>query len=278
MRRSSWLQLSVGPIGMDLGTDNALLRDGLRARYHGFEGEAPTAVTLTFTVRRGTGPPSAGVPRAEVRAGTLRFAGPALRGTLEPHAATAELELAAADAVAAADYAVRSVLALAAFQRGGLLLHAAGIAARGQAIAFFGHSGCGKTTIARLAHVQGVLSDDLVLLQPDDGTWWAHATPFWSMARPLVRPCSPAPLSALYRLRQDRITTVEPLAGARALAELAASSPVVNADPQQASALLARCAALSASVPVRELRFRPDAGVWTAVGAPSAAAGADSGP
>jgi len=263
---------------MALGADSALLRDGLRARYRGFEGEAPTTVTLTFTVRPHAGSPSAGVPEAQVRAGTLRFAGPALRGTLEPHATAASLEVAAADAVAAADYAVRVVLALAAFQRGGLLLHAAGIAARGQAIVFFGHSGCGKTTIARLAAEQSVLSDDLVLLHPADGVWWAHATPFWSVTRPLARPCPPAPLSALYRLRQDVITGVEPLAGARALAELAASSPVVNADPQRAAALLARCAALSASVPVRELRFRPDAGVWAAVGVPAAPAGAVPGP
>ena len=64
------------------------------------------------------------------------------------------------------EYFLRVIYALLVFQAGGLLFHAAGIVRDGQCYLFFGHSGSGKTTVARLSSTDLVLNDDLVVLIP----------------------------------------------------------------------------------------------------------------
>jgi hypothetical protein len=49
------------------------------------------------------------------------------------------------------------------------------------------------------------------------------------------------------------------------MAEVIASSPVVNADPDRALALLALAEQLVSRVPVQRLHFLPDASFWEVV-------------
>ncbi len=64
----------------------------------------------------------------------------------------------------------------------GLILHGALLCQDDRAWVCCGPSGCGKTTLARLLPDQA-LCDELVAVRRRDGTWQAHALPFWQ-ARP----------------------------------------------------------------------------------------------
>jgi hypothetical protein len=161
-------------------------------------------------------------------------------------------------------YFVRTAFALRAFDEGALLFHAAGVVHRAAAYAFFGHSGSGKTTASRLSPGKPVLSDDLLLLRRAEPGWEAWATPFGR--RRIGEVCS-APLRALLRLVQASDERLEPMPRAMALGELAANSPVVNADPTRSAALLARWEGILRLVPIYFLHFRKSSAFWEVIDA-----------
>jgi len=153
---------------------------------------------------------------------------------------------------------------LLAFEAGGALFHAAAILHSGRAYAYFGHSGSGKSTVARLSAPDVVLNDDLVLLMPGEGAWQAHATPFWNQFHG-QNPAPPAPLAGLFRLVQDRQVLLERMETAHAAAEMIASLPVVSADRARGVQLIQRCQAILERVPAYRLHFLPDASFWSLV-------------
>jgi len=177
------------------------------------------------------------------------------RGLLRAHPAADPGDLA---------YFVRTAFALRAFDQGALLFHAAGVVRHGAAYAFFGHSGSGKTTAARLSAGNPVLNDDLLLLRPAGMGWEAWATPFGRRRGPEIRS---APLRALLRLAQAPDERLEPLSRGVALGELIANAPVVNADPARCSALMARCEQILQAVAVGRLQFRKSATFWEVIDA-----------
>lgn len=158
---------------------------------------------------------------------------------------------------------IRTVFAIAAFESGALLFHAAGIIHRDVLWAFFGPSGSGKTTVSALSRGKEVLSDDLILLRRGRDGWEGWATPF-SLSRGERRA---APLRALVRLikaPEDRIAFIRP---GVALGELVANTPVVNADPARVPALFARWEEVLAHVLVCALRFRKSDAFWGVIDA-----------
>jgi hypothetical protein len=161
-------------------------------------------------------------------------------------------------------YFIRTVFALQAFEQQALLFHAAGVVHNGAAYAFFGHSGSGKTTAARLSQGKPVLNDDLLLLRPDGVGWEVWATPFGRRRVPEIRS---APLRALLRLVQAPEERLEPMPRGMALGELVANSPVINADPTRSTALLTRWEGILKTVPVNLLHFRKSAAFWEVIDA-----------
>lgn len=161
-------------------------------------------------------------------------------------------------------YFIRTAFALRAFEQGALLFHAAGVVHNGAAYAFFGHSGSGKTTAARLSKGKPVLNDDLLLLRPGSAGWEVWATPFGRRRVPEIRS---APLRALLRLVQASEERLEPMLRGMALGELVANSPVINADPSRSTALLTRWEEILQTVPVDLLHFRKSAAFWEVIDA-----------
>src|SRR5262249_30219512 len=73
---------------------------------------------------------------------------------------------------------LRPLLAEAILERGGMLLHGAGVVSGGRAHIFFGPSGSGKTTVTHLSPDHVVLSDDLTLVIAADDGYRAAGIPF----------------------------------------------------------------------------------------------------
>jgi hypothetical protein len=157
---------------------------------------------------------------------------------------------------------LRVMAAYCLAERGGALLHSAGIVDDGAAWLFLGRSGAGKSTFSRLslAEDRRVLSDDLNALLPSSGRWRVMPVPFAGDcrgsghdARPLARICE---------LRQGARHRLDPLRRAAGLAALVAAAPYVNQDAHRLDRLLSNLLALLDSAAVHRLTFSREAGVW----------------
>jgi len=289
---SANLPLSIAGIGVAVECNDASLAAGLRQRYRAF----PAAGTVQLTARvhltgqlRATALLDTGTV---FRDGVLHFTAPGYEGFINEETGVARLLLSSTQPLEDVDYFLRVAYALLALRAGGLLFHAAGIVRKGRGYLFFGHSGSGKTTVAKLSPDDLVLSDDLVLLVPEGQRWVVHATPFWNppLTSSPLRPPSPlptlrlrsgqalgegkggwgvgvraAPLAAMFCLAQDREVYLEEMGQGQALAELVANAPVIPGDPVRSRSLLELGQRLLCHLPIYRLHFLPDASFWNVV-------------
>ncbi len=160
--------------------------------------------------------------------------------------------------------ALRILTAYAALLRGGMMLHSAGISDGERAWIGFGHSGAGKSTLSGLALEAGqrVLSDDINVLNYNQGLWRAQRLPFAGDLGPTHGDDRAVPIASILHLRQGPQHRLEPLARIKCLAALVGSAPYVNADPYRVKRLIANMESLTASVPCHTLTFRRDTGFW----------------
>jgi hypothetical protein len=239
--------------------------DQLFEQYRGFTREnvdpgSPAPFDVLVVMDSGTPPQTHIAPDATFSGDLIIFGLPGFRGTIDPDR-SAELAIASHTPARGVDYFLRVVLSALAFRSGGLLLHAAGVVRGRRAFLFFGRSGSGKTTVARNSPDDLVLNDDLVLLRPENGHWMAYGTPFTNPSQTTPAAGS-APVAALLRLVQSPRVVLQPLTGARALAELLACVPVLNASPAPP---LERCRMLLLSIPAYDLHLRPDSSFWEVI-------------
>jgi len=143
-----------------------------------------------------------------------------------------------------------SAMAVVLRQRGLLVLHGSCVSMQGQAIAFLGHGGQGKSTLASALHNAGhpILTDDILAVQlSDDGIFIIPSFPLvklWPEAASLtgktntrsdeIKPnwekriheidsdfvTTPLPLSKLYILDKAPTHSITPLTGQAAFVEL----------------------------------------------------------
>ena len=172
-----------------------------------------------------------------------------------------ELHLTPQASIGAVDYFLRTAYALLAYHAGGFMLHTAAVVKNGQAFCFFGHSGSGKTTVARNSPPESVLNDDLVLILPVEDTWSVYGTPFTNPTQ--VRPSNrSARLGGFYRLVQDQNVYLEPVGEGLAVAEMISCLPVILTDSDSSQELILRVQKVLAKYPVQLLHFRPDSSFW----------------
>ncbi|MCG8457649.1 MAG: hypothetical protein MI919_15345 [Holophagales bacterium] len=165
----------------------------------------------------------------------------------------------------------RLLVAYRLLELGGVLLHSAGVVAKGRAYVFSGHSGAGKTTISRLALASGrqVLSDDMNALcwhrEPDGengkGRARVEKLPFAGDLGRTPAPRASHPLAALCRLKKGE-ATIRPLGRAEAVAFFVGCAPFVNVDPHRLDRLGENLERITGNVPVHELRFPKSGGFW----------------
>jgi hypothetical protein len=147
-----------------------------------------------------------------------------------------------------------------------LLLHSVGVNVNGAGHVFFGPSGAGKTTMARLSAGFGeLLSDESVILQAGPGGATVLSTPFWGLSTPpemVQRRRLAVPLRALYALAHTPDFRLERLAPWEAVAALLGTEKVAIERVESADAWLGVAQRILAVAPAYRLSFRPTPEVW----------------
>jgi hypothetical protein len=262
MADSFTLEIAGFPVRVE--GDDAEVMYSLRQRYRSFLCERKPIHVVEVHSRKVNLPPKLFDVPVQFPHNGLTFEHKQYQGQIDLRASEAILSVESFSLADDIEYFLRMVYSLLIFERGGMLFHSAAIVRENQAYLFFGLSGSGKTTAARLSADYLVLNDDLVALVDCDTHWQVFGTPFWnpSQVKPSARS---APLHMLLRLVQDHQVYVEPLSAAQGMAEMITSIPLINADPSRTHELVQRCRAVMNSVPIFRLHFRKDNTFWKVI-------------
>jgi len=157
-------------------------------------------------------------------------------------------------------YPLDELLLLHILSRGkGAEVHACGLVEAGNGYLFAGHSGAGKTTMARLWERHPgvtVLSDDRIVLRQIDGRFWMYGTP-WHGEAGLAQPIR-APLKQVFLLRHAAENAVAPVAGAEATARLFSCTFPTFHDRGGLAFTVEFCDELLKTIPCADLGVVPD--------------------
>jgi hypothetical protein len=159
---------------------------------------------------------------------------------------------------------LRNVFTFLLLDGDGLALHALGVLKEGEVYVFFGPSGSGKTTAATLSEANTILSDDLVFLQPEDGSYWVHPAPPWGDMQRGERENRPYPIRAAFKLTKSERIEVSRCNPIQAISDVI-TLPPMPADLIPPDRLLARFSHLVKGVPFYELRFVQDRSFWPCI-------------
>lgn len=141
----------------------------------------------------------------------------------------------------------------------GILLHACGIELGGRGILFAGHSGAGKSTMARLLKDSGnipILSDDRIIVRKKGGVFWMYGTP-WHGEEEFASPRG-CPLDRIYFINHARENTIRDTNAIGAISKLLTCSFPPFWNQEGMNFTLDLLAELSNRVPCLELGFLPD--------------------
>ena len=157
--------------------------------------------------------------------------------------------------------------------RGGVLVHASAGIYQGQGILVPGESGAGKSTIAREAGFDRVLSDEMVIVEPDQSSsstaYQLYSTPFWSEGRTLPMIIDKAPLKLIAFPHKSNRAKLSPCHEAQAVRQLLRAITVYERQDdtayaqQQLAGLFELSCALCSVTPHVNLDF-PKQGTWAA--------------
>lgn len=159
---------------------------------------------------------------------------------------------------------LRNVFTFLLLDGDGLALHALGVLKEEEVYVFFGPSGSGKTTAATLSEGHTILSDDLIFLQPEDGSYWVHPTPPWGDMQRGKRENRPYPLKAAFKLIKSERIEVSKCNPVEAISDVI-TFPPMPADLIPPDRLLATFSHLVKRVPFYELRFAKAHSFWPCI-------------
>jgi len=157
---------------------------------------------------------------------------------------------------------LRVLYAWLCIEHGSLLLHACGVIRHQRGYVFFGPSGNGKTTTARLSAAYTILSDDLIIIKKNQDKFIVCGTPFRGDLPEAPRTNQSAELVGVFALTKDTRHYLAPLASSEAVARLVQCVPFVMSQPQNALRVTEICIDLANHVPVQMLHFQRDTTFW----------------
>lgn len=270
--RGSELRVEIAGISSLIRANDADFLEHLgRERYEGFLADKDPAVRIDIEVR-GSGVSSLYDGRGpliehfvEGNQVAFRSFDNDIQGSL--NVATGEACGIVRRAANRFDSFLRIVYSFWLVKTGGFLLHAAGVSNGAGACVFFGVSGSGKTSIARMSGSRTVLSDELVAIKKDESSsiYWAYATPFWGeFAKAGVN--RGARLKQILLLKKDHENYVTRLGETEALTELMPCILFFGERTDLAQGLFNTCCDMVASTPFFRLHFLQDESFWECLG------------
>ena len=166
-------------------------------------------------------------------------------------------------------FAVESFLRISysflAVDRGGLLLHSAGVLRDRHGYIFPGQSGTGKSTIASLATpTETVLSDEMVVVRQGEDGYLVYSTPFYG-TNPSAERNIAAPLKAAFLPVKAQAVYLKEARPGLALSKLLASALFFSEEPALNRRLMDIGADIVARVPFYEMHFRRDGSFWKCI-------------
>lgn len=258
--------VEIGGLGVEVRSRNEYLAEQLRTRYQDYQPVSAERFLAEVEIISGRQNTSLLQQDLHFRQGVLVYHAPGCQGYVDPFHKQGLLQMDTDHPLQEVEYYLRVVIALLAFENGGVLFHSAGVVRNGRAYIFFGYSGSGKSTLARLSHRDEVLNDDLLVIMPEMDSWRVYATPFWNQSQRHIA-VPHAPLAGLFRLVQDRKVYLEGMESAQGVAEMVSSCPVVSADPSRSQLLMERCQKILDAAPAYRLHFLPDDSFWRVIDA-----------
>ncbi len=140
-------------------------------------------------------------------------------------------------------------------RRDGFLVHACGAVFEGKAFVFAGHSGDGKTTLAKMVASSGVelLSDERIAIRDGAEGLRAYGTP-WPGEGKVFSPAS-YPLGGVFLLRKASEHRIREGRTSLLATELMARSIVPYYLPEETERIVAVIERVGSRVPLRELSF-----------------------
>lgn len=149
----------------------------------------------------------------------------------------------------------------AAAQRGRVLLHAACIRTlSGDALAFIGHSGAGKSTHARLwmKYVEGstLMNDDQPVVSVENGVPYIYGTP-WSGKTPCYKQ-EKAPLKMICLMKQEAYNRLTQQTGMQAFTTVLAAASMIKEQVEVYKGIVRTLAQVIERIPVVYLENRPE--------------------
>lgn len=163
------------------------------------------------------------------------------------------------------DSLLRIIVSYRVMERGGLLIHGAGLIRDGRGYLFIGQSGAGKSTVARCsAHSTTVLSDDLTVAYLTDAGGRIYGTPFFGEYATAGANLG-APLAGIYFLHQAPENKTVSLAPHVALPKLLRSTMFYGTDRSSAKGVLDLALAFCSQISCHTLHFLPENSFWRCI-------------
>jgi hypothetical protein len=143
----------------------------------------------------------------------------------------------------------------------GLVIHSSCLVQGGEAYLFAGHSGAGKSTVARLSRPRPILSDEATIIRLDAQGVLVYNSPFRSDTD-MPSLTEPYRLQAVHLLHQASYNKRFPLAKMDAVLKLLQRVFYWAHDPKETKKLMTMCKTLVERVPVYELSFQKNDTFW----------------
>ncbi len=252
--------IEIARVAVRIAIDDAALARDVAARYSRFLRARDPDLTLSLRVRASDSPPQDDVVTVEPRdAGTYRLARSDFDCDLDVPRGRASATV--ARSIYTVDSLLRVAFTLILAPQQGVLLHSSGLVQDGRAYIFYGPSGAGKTTTASRGGSARLLSDEVVAVRRDGGSYRAFGTPFAGDFGVSGEDVS-APIAGLMRLGRPPGPALSRQSPSAAVRSLLRCVLYFGGSEQDADLLLSTCIDLEAAIPCHDLRLRLERPLW----------------